>query len=122
MSENDRKYYDDLIDQVLKQAPGFTLSDNFADVLVEKAGRRFAWELYIREFLIYLAAILGTILVVAVMALIWFQHNWKNWFDFLLTNSGVVAGIGILVIFILFADRVLLRYFLHRSDLKKEFL
>ena len=121
MRENDKKYYDELVDQALTQEPVYLLPDNFADILAEKAGRSFAWEQYLREFLIYLAVIAGAMLIVAAMALIWFQSDLKNWFDFLISNIRVVAGINILVIFILFADRVLLRYFLYRSNLKKEF-
>ena len=121
MRENDKKYYDELVDQALTQEPVYLLPDNFADILAEKAGRSFAWEQYLREFLIYLAVIAGAMLIVAAMALIWFQSDLKNWFDFLISNIRAVAGINILVIFILFADRVLLRYFLYRSNLKKEF-
>ena len=121
MHENDKKYYNELVDQALTQEPVYSLPDNFADILAEKAGRSFAWEQYLREFLIYLAVIAGAMLIVAAMALIWFQSDLKNWFDFLISNIRAVAGINILVIFILFADRVLLRYFLYRSDLKKEF-
>ena len=121
MHENDKKYYNELVDQALTQEPVYSLPDNFADILAEKAGRSFAWEQYLREFLIYLAVIAGAMLIVAAMALIWFQSDLKNWFDFLISNIRAVACINILVIFILFADRVLLRYFLYRSDLKKEF-
>lgn len=112
---------EDFVVNALKQDPGFSLPDNFADMLAEKVGRQFAWAQYLREFLIYLAVLVGISGVVAVMALIWFQNDWKNWFDFLVSNIWLVAGINILSVFILFADRVLLRYFLYRSELKKEY-
>lgn len=112
---------EDFVLNALKQDPGFSLPDNFADMLAEKVGRQFAWAQYLREFLIYLAVLVGISGVVAVMALIWFQNDWKNWFDFLVSNIWMVAGINILSVFILFADRVLLRYFLYRSELKKEY-
>ncbi len=112
---------EDFVVNALKQDPGISLPDNFADMLAEKVGRQFAWAQYLREFLIYLAVLVGISGVVAVMALIWFQNDWKNWFDFLVSNIWLVAGINILSVFILFADRVLLRYFLYRSELKKEY-
>lgn len=122
MLDNDRKYFsDNLVNEVLKQEPDWFLPDNFADLVAEKAGRHFAWAQYIREFAIYLVAIIGIFVVTAVMALIWFENDWKIWFDFLISNIWLVAGINILAIFILFADRVLLRYFLYRAESKKDF-
>jgi len=112
---------EDLVLGALKQEPSFSLPDNFADVLAEKVGRQFAWAQYLREFLVYLSVLVGASVVVAVMSLIWFQNDWKNWLIFLESNAWIVAGINVLLIFILFTDRVLLRYFLYRSDLKKEF-
>lgn len=121
LNKEQKSYTDDLLMKVLKQEPLFSLSDNFADMVAEKAGRRFAWAQYLREFFIYLSVLLGVSLVVAVMSLIWFQNDLKNWLDFLVSNIWIVAGINILIVFVLFTDRVLLRYFLYRSDLKKQF-
>ena len=114
---NEEKYFevDDLLDEALKTDPEFQLSDNFADVLAEKMGRRFAWEQYIREFLIYLGAIIGLLAVPFTIQLVFFGANWQEWLRLIANNSSVVIGILFLVIFILFADRVLLRYFMHRS-------
>ena len=114
---NEEKYFevDDLLDEALKTDPEFQLSDNFADVLAEKMGRRFAWEQYIREFLIYLGAIIGLLTVPFTIQLVFFGANWQEWLRLIANNSSVVIGILFLVIFILFADRVLLRYFMHRS-------
>ena len=114
---NEEKYFevDDLLDEALKTDPEYKLSDNFADVLAEKMGRRFAWEQYIREFLIYLGAIIGLLAVPFTIQVVFFGANWQEWLRLIANNSSVVIGILFLVIFILFADRVLLRYFMHRS-------
>ena len=42
------KYYDveNLVDEVFKSEPGFSLSDGFADKLAEKVSRKFAWIQY----------------------------------------------------------------------------
>jgi len=106
---------DKLLNEVLASEPEFTLSDNFADLMAEKMGRRFAWMQYIKEFFIYLGVIIGILLVTAVIAFVWFDADWKNWFDFLLSNITLVFGINFILVFILFADRVLLRYFMYCS-------
>ncbi|WP_346856975.1 hypothetical protein [uncultured Draconibacterium sp.] len=106
-----------LVDEVFKTEPAYFLSDNFAEVMAGKAGRHFAWKQYIKEFLIYLAVIFGILVMTAGMAFFWFDANMLNWFDFLISNLTLVAGINFLVIFVLFADRVLLRYFLYRTSL-----
>ncbi|MDO8951258.1 MAG: hypothetical protein Q7U86_01470 [Draconibacterium sp.] len=114
---NEEKYFevDELLDEALKTDPEFKLSDNFADILAEKMGRRFAWEQYIREFLIYLGAIIGLLAVPFTIRLVFFGANWQEWLRLITNNISLVSGILFLVIFILFADRVLLRYFMHRS-------
>ena len=114
---NEEKYFevDELLDEALKTDPEFKLSDNFADLLAEKMGRRFAWEQYIREFLIYLGAIIGLLAVPFTIRLIFFGANWQEWLRLIANNISLFSGILFLVIFILFADRVLLRYFMHRS-------
>ncbi|MCY1721667.1 hypothetical protein OU798_15030 [Prolixibacteraceae bacterium Z1-6] len=120
MLENNTPFTTDkLLDEVVKAEPAYFLPDNFADVLAERVGRRFAWEQYLKEFLIYLAVIFGIFAVSAGMALIWFDVNWKGWFNFLGSHLALVAGAGILAVFILFADRVLLRYFLYKSSTER---
>lgn len=111
---------EDILLKALKQEPAYSLSTDFADLLAEKVGRRFAWAQYIREFLVYLAVIAGSFAIAAIMALIWFNTDWQKWFDFLVSNIWLVAGVNVLLIFILFADKVLLRYFLYRSEIRND--
>jgi hypothetical protein len=117
---NEEKYFDTekLVDKALKTEPDFVLSDNFADVLAEKMGRKFAWEQYLREFLIYLGAIFGLLAVPVTIQFIFFDASWQEWLRLIVNNISLVGGIMFLVIFILFADRVLLRYFMHQSSLE----
>ena len=109
---------DALIDEVLKEQPTYKLPNDFATKVAYTVSHNFAWQQYVREFLIYLAVIVGIGILTAGMALIWYDNNWKNWLDFLLSNLTLIVGINLLVVFVLFADRVLLRYFLYRSALK----
>jgi hypothetical protein len=114
---NEEKYFDTekLLDEALKTEPDLALPDNFADMLASKMGRRFAWEQYIREFLIYLGAIIGLLAVPVAIRFIFFGANWHEWLRLIANNISLIGGIMFLVIFILFTDRVLLRYFMHRS-------
>jgi hypothetical protein len=114
------KYFDveGLVDEAMIAEPQFSLPGNFAELVAEKVSRKFAWEQYLKEFLIYFSVIAGTVVVWVGMSFIWFDANWKVWLDFLLSNTGLVVGINILLIFILFADRVLLRYFMFKSKLE----
>ncbi|MDX8341722.1 hypothetical protein SLH46_21160 [Draconibacterium sp. IB214405] len=107
-------------DQLLKEAftsePEFKLSENFTDLLVEKVEKRFAWAQYLREFLIYLSVLFGIMVVSAVLAFVWYNAKVDNWLSFLASNASLVIGINLLVVFVLFADRVLLRYFMYRAS------
>lgn len=116
----DKTYFDsdNLIEEVLRTEPEFTLPDNFADMLAEDVGRRFAWEQYLKEFLIYLAVIAGIVVVTAGMTYVWYNNNLSDWLEFLGSNAISIIGINLLVVFILFADRVLLRYFMYRGSIK----
>ena len=113
---NDEKYFDaeGLVDEVLKTEPTFILSDNFAESLTLKVGRKSVMEQYLKEFLIYMGVIAGIMIVSAAMAFIWYSANWQEWLNFLVSNISLIAGINILMVFILFADRVLLRYFFYK--------
>ncbi|MCG6190433.1 hypothetical protein [Maribellus maritimus] len=107
-----------ILNEILKLEPQYSLPEDFADMVANKAGRKFAWESYFKEFLIYLGVIAGILAVAAVMAFIWFTADLKEWTTFLLSNISWVAGINILVVFILFVDRVLLRYLFYKMSLK----
>jgi len=105
---------ENLLDEALKTSPAFSLSDDFADKVAAKVSRQFAWEQYIKEFLVYLGTIVGVLAVSVAMAFIWLGADWLEWQNFLTSNLVWIAGFNILGLFILFADRVLLRYFFFR--------
>lgn len=110
---------DELLDEVLTTEPEYLLPDGFADKLARKAGQRFALEQYFREFLIYLGVLLGIAAISAGLAFIWFRTNVPAWLDFLTAHISWVAGINVLIVFVLLADKVLLPYLFYRSSLKK---
>jgi len=104
------------LDEVLKSDPGFVLPDNFAEDTARKVARKFAWRQYLREFWVYLVVIAAIAMVSVVMAFWWFNADWKRWLDMLAANAVIVAGLNLLLVFVLFADRVLLRYFMYRTS------
>ena len=114
---NEEKYFDTnkLLDEVFKTDPEFELSGNFADLLAEKMSRKFAWNQYFREFFIYLGAILGLLAVPFVIQVVLFDANLNSWLQLITGNFDFVIGGLILLVFVLFTDRVLLRYFMHKS-------
>ena len=117
MYSEDRNFdTDKLLKEVFISEPEFKLSENFTDALVKKVDRHFAWKQYLREFAIYLAVILGIMLVVSVMAFVWYGVTLSGWLAFFTRNTSLVVGINFLLVFVLFADRVLLRYFMYRAS------
>ena len=107
---------DQLLDELLKTKPGFNLSDDFADRVALRAGNSFAWQQYWKEFLVYLAALLGIAGVVVGISFMSFGLKWSDAVSLLVSNISLVAGISFFSVFVLFADRVLLRYFMFRSS------
>jgi len=107
-----------LVDEALATDPGFLLPDNFADILAEKVSHKLAWMQYLKEFFVYLSVIIGIGIGIAGMSVFWFNANYKTWLDFVGSNVGMISGITIVLTFILFADRVLLRYFMFKSKLE----
>lgn len=117
---NEDKYFDSeqILDDVFKTEPGFVLSDNFAGKLAQMVDRKITWRSYWNEFLIYLSAIAGLAAVWVGISFLWFEADWKEWLNYLTTNIAMIAGVAFLIVFILFADRVLLRYFLSKSSVE----
>ncbi len=98
------------LDEALKSPPGFALSDNFAEKVAAKAVKRFAWEEYFREFLVYLIAFIGFVAVVVALAFLFLGAEWQVWKNFFATNLSLIISLNVIGLFVLFADKVLLQY------------
>ena len=118
--QNDKKntVTGELLEELLKTEPNYLIAPDFADRVTEKIARKMMWDQYLKEFLIYLAVIVGIAVSVAVMSIIWYGANWNEWASFMTQNTVLVAGVVFLVVFVLFVDRTLLPYFLHREENK----
>lgn len=119
---DENKYFDaeKMIDEAVKLEPRFSLPANFADAIAKRVGQKFAWEQYIKEFMIYLGVIVGIAAVWFGVSVIWFGSDWKSWLDLVIANAGIVIGLNIIVLFILFADKVLLRYLFFKSSAENQ--
>ena len=116
---NNEKYTDAdkwLVD-ALKSEPHFELKADFADRMAEKMSRKFAWSQYLREFAIYAGVILGVVAVLAAVHIFLVGADWKSWTKFVAENLVFVTSGAVLLLFVLFTDRVLLRYFMYRSKI-----
>jgi hypothetical protein len=114
LKDSNRNKSEELIDEALQKPPRFSLSDNFADLVAQKATRHFAWQQYFKEFLIYFGVFAGILAVAGGMAFLFLESSWEAWINFITSNVFLVAGIVFVALFILFADKVLLRYFFYR--------
>lgn len=113
---NEEKHLDieKLAEEVLKTPPDISLPENFADFVAKKATRRFALEEYIKEFLIYTAVIVGLVGTTFSIIYFWMESSWVKLFQIVSANLIPLIGITFLLLFILFADKVLLRYCFYR--------
>jgi hypothetical protein len=102
---------DKWVDETLKTPPAFTLSEKFAENIAAKAVKRFVWERYFREFLIYLGVFIGLLIVTVALAFIFLGADWHEWRNFLTGNLSILISLKVIGLFVLFADKVLLQYF-----------
>lgn len=119
-SDEKHKDIDQFLNSALKVEPGYKLSDNFADLVAEKMARKFAWQQYIMEFLVYFVVVVGMAGLVVAMQFVFFDAQWQEWLQFITQNAFIVAGVSLILLFVLFTDRVLLQYFLYKSSLANE--
>ena len=100
-----------LLGESLKEDAGFTLPSNFASMVSTKISKQQALQQYLQEFLYYLAAIVG-IVALAISAFLWMDKiGLPEIMEFIKQKYVLLLGINLLILFVLFADRVLLRYF-----------
>lgn len=105
---------DHIIEKSFSTEPDFKLTDNFANKITLKVMRREQWKTDLQEYL-YLTTIL--ILLISVASIIYYFAD-KNivmrFYASVKENILHVVFIAIILNFILFADRVLLRFLFRR--------
>jgi hypothetical protein len=111
-----------LIDKALKTEPDYQLPDNFAEQLTAKLGTQTFWKQSMQEFILYLGALL-VIAGLAIATLLWMDHSfWQQLIAYFNQQYSLIIGIYVLLIFVLFVDRVLLKYFHFRINEKRHLM
>ncbi len=98
---------DKWLDDLLKENPGYQLPDDFADKLIMKIDAVESVKESIKEFLIIIGAIL--VILGTFFGVYYFYQRDTFIFLFSLLTNEYTPTIAIIVLFILFADKVLLR-------------
>jgi hypothetical protein len=105
---------DCIIEESFRTEPDFRLPANFARRLTLSVTRREQWKTDVREYL-YLTAVLISLLAVATMTYYLIDKDIViRFFSFITQNAVNVVFIVIILNFIWFADRVLLRLLFNR--------
>jgi hypothetical protein len=105
---------DRIIEKGFSSDPGFSLSVDFAKRLTLKVIGREQWKNDLREYFLLSSVIVALLLIVAGFYYFVNQDFVLKAFDFLSTNLIPVISVLILVNFIFFADKVILRQLFRR--------
>ncbi len=99
------------LDQILRTDDITPLSDSFAGRVARKAARRMILRQQMAEFLTYASAFLGALVLLLVVLYFTSRESLAAWTSWIIPVREILAGGGIVLIFILFADRVVLPWF-----------
>jgi hypothetical protein len=105
------KNTEELLDEILRANPDVELPRDFPDRMAIKFEKYMVWKQNLREFLFFLAAGLGLLGITVAMLFFLMAETWQEWTVWIIHHQTGTIGIGILLVFILFVDKVLLRYF-----------
>jgi hypothetical protein len=105
-----------LVDETLKTSPDFYLPEDFAQKMALRFEKMQAIRVYFREFLIYVAAGIGMLAITAAMFFFLMSETWDKLLKWAGSNIIEMVGFAVVLIFILFADRVLLRFFYLKTN------
>lgn len=101
---------DRIIEKSFRTEPDFHLPDDFTGKVVFAVGQREQWKSNLTDYLNILGIITALILVVAGFYFYIDSKMMLKFFSFVSANLLQVILIGFILNFILFADRVLLRF------------
>jgi uncharacterized membrane protein len=105
---------DQILNQSFKAEPQYQLSFDFARKLGLAVARREQWKTDMREYLLIAAVVAGLIALVSGFYFFVDKQTSLSVFQYVSANWVQVLLIALLLNFILFADRVLLRLLFNR--------
>lgn len=103
------------LDQILRSDDVTPLSESFAGRVARKASRRMILRQQMAEFLTYASAFLGAILLLFVVLYFTSRESLSAWTAWITPVRESLAGGGVVLLFIFFADRVVLPWFFYVS-------
>lgn len=107
------------IDNLLREELPFSLPDNFAGKVANKAVRQFEWKQRLQQFLIFASVLVAGILIGGIAIYYFASENLQIWTDYLTQNINYLTLGLVAAIFILFVDKVLLPMFMYSSQRKR---
>jgi hypothetical protein len=109
---------DRILEKSLASEPGFKLPVDFASKLTQAAVRREQWKIDLREYFLYSAVVFVLAAIVGGFYYFINPNLCYQAFNFVLKNWMQVIAAVLLLNFIFFADKVLLRLLFNRWNLK----
>jgi hypothetical protein len=113
--------HDEWLDQILKTDIMPSLPDDFADKVAHKAVRNITLRQALREFLTYAAVIIFTGLTFFGFRYFTGYPVLGKWEEFIFSRMDLLAGIAVILFFVLFADRVLLPWLFLKKNKEVNF-
>lgn len=107
------------IDNLLREEPPFSLPDDFAGKVANKAVRQFEWRQRLQQFLIFASVIVAGLLIGGLTIYYFADDNLQSWTDFLSKNINYLMLGVVAAIFILFVDKVLLPMYMQPVEGKR---
>lgn len=110
---------DKLIDRILKTDAIHPLPGYFAERVAQKAVLRMALKQSLIEFSAFTGIIL--VLILTFLTVFYFQskETWEKWTDFLVKHLYILTGAGLVLVFILLIDLVVLPQVIMIRSFKK---
>lgn len=99
------------LDQILRSDDITPLSESFAGRVARKAARRMILRQHMTEFLTYASAFLGPLLLLLGVLYFTSRESLAAWTSWLSPVREILAGGGAVLLFVFFADRVVLPWF-----------
>ena len=111
---------DHIIENSFRTEPEFQLPADFASRVTRAVVRREQWKIDLREYLLYSGVILALVALVGGFYYFIDQNFMLKVFAFLKESWPSVTTIALLLNFIFFVDKVLLRFLFSRRNLREE--